>query len=163
MSFIPGSHKKEKILESVEVSLSALKVSAVNIEYLHAPDRTVPFEETLKAVNQAYQDGKFKSFGLSNYTADEVEQIVQICQENGYCKPRVYQGQYNAVVRSGEKELFPVLRKHGIAFYAWRCGASSLECQRYTLLTVEAALQPQDSSQVTINTSRRVIVLTLPT
>ena len=71
-------------------------------------------------MNKAYTEGKFKFFGLSNYTADEVEEIVQICEAKGYLKPSVYQGQYNPIIRSGEKELFPLLRKHGIAFYAWR-------------------------------------------
>jgi aflatoxin B1 aldehyde reductase len=64
--------------------------------------------------------GKFKAFGLSNYTAAEVEEILRICDEGGFRKPTVYQGQYNAIVRGGEEELFPLLRKHGIAFYAWR-------------------------------------------
>ena len=35
--------------------------------YLHAPDRTVPYEETLKAVNDLYKEGYFKRFGISNY------------------------------------------------------------------------------------------------
>ena len=35
--------------------------------YLHAPDRTVPYEITLKAVNELYKEGKFKRFGISNY------------------------------------------------------------------------------------------------
>ena len=35
--------------------------------YLHAPDRTVPYEVTLKAVNELYKEGKFKRFGISNY------------------------------------------------------------------------------------------------
>ena len=122
VSFSPGSHARDKILESVDSSLESLKVPAVNIEYLHVPDRTTPFEETVKALNDAYEAGKFKRFGLSNYTADEVERIVEICEENGYVKPSVYQGQYNPIVRSGEKELLPILRKHGIAFYAWRSG-----------------------------------------
>ncbi len=69
-------------------------------------------------MNKAYQEGKFKYFGLSNYTADEVERIVQICKDRGFVEPSVYQGQYNPIVRGGEKELFPVLRKHKIAFYA---------------------------------------------
>ncbi len=116
----PGSHARDKIAENVDLSLSALKIPQIEIEYLHMPDRTTPFEETLEAMNKAYAEGKFKFFGLSNYTAEEVEQIVQICEAKGYVKPSVYQGQYNPIIRSGEKELFPVLRKHGIAFYAWR-------------------------------------------
>lgn len=33
--------------------------------------------------------------------------------------PSVYEGNYNAIGREAEKELFPLLREHGIAFYAY--------------------------------------------
>jgi aflatoxin B1 aldehyde reductase len=116
----PGDHKKEKIAQSVDNSIAALKINQVDIEYLHIPDRTVPFEETCEAMDQAYREGKFKRFGLSNYSPAEVEQIVDICTKRGFVKPSVYQGQYNAIVRGGEKELIPILRKHGIAYHAYR-------------------------------------------
>ncbi|KAL6877694.1 NADP-dependent oxidoreductase domain-containing protein [Trichoderma longibrachiatum] len=119
-----GAHKKDKVEESINGSLEDLKVSQVDIMYLHAPDRTVPFEETAEAIDKAYREGKFKRFGLSNYTAEEVEQFIKISEERGFVKPTVYQGQYNPIVRTGEKELFPVLRKHGISFYAWSPGAA---------------------------------------
>jgi aflatoxin B1 aldehyde reductase len=71
-------------------------------------------------MNDDFQQGKFKKFGLSNYTAAEVQKFIDICEEKGYIKPSVYQGHYNAIVRGGEKELFPLLRKHNIAFFAYR-------------------------------------------
>ena len=37
--------------------------------YLHAPDHTTPFEETLKAVDELHKEGKFKRFGVSNFTS----------------------------------------------------------------------------------------------
>ena len=37
--------------------------------YLHGPDRTTPYEVTLKAVNELHKEGKFKRFGISNYAA----------------------------------------------------------------------------------------------
>lgn len=37
----------------------------------------------------------------------------------GYVRPSVLQGQYNLFARKGEEELLPVLRKHGIAYYAY--------------------------------------------
>ena len=37
--------------------------------YLHGPDRSVPYEETLKTVNELYKEGYFKRFGISNYAA----------------------------------------------------------------------------------------------
>lgn len=115
-----GAHSKEGILQSVDVSVQDLRVPQANIYYLHMPVRTTPLEDTLAGMNEAYQAGKFKQFGISNYNPEEVEQIVKICEEKGYVKPTVYQGQYNAIVRGGEKDLFPVLRKLKIAFYAYR-------------------------------------------
>ena len=88
--------------------------------FLHTPDRQTPLEDTTKAMNDALRQGKFKNFGLSNYTAAEVKTFIEICEQRGYAKPSVYQGQYNATVRGGEKELFPLLRKHNMAFFAYR-------------------------------------------
>ncbi len=74
-------------------------------------------------MDYAFRRGQFRRFVLSNYTADEVRRFVEICDRNGYVKPSVYQGHYNAIVRGGEKELFPLLRKHNIAFFAYRYGS----------------------------------------
>ena len=41
--------------------------SSIDMWYLHGPDRTTPWEVTLKAVNELYKEGKFKRFGISNY------------------------------------------------------------------------------------------------
>lgn len=87
--------------------------------FLHSPDRGTPFSVTCAAIDKEYKAGKFKAFGLSNYRADEVEEIVKLCVENNWVKPTVYQGQYNAAMRASE-ELLPVLRKHGIQFVAFR-------------------------------------------
>ncbi|UKZ88830.1 uncharacterized protein TrAFT101_004564 [Trichoderma asperellum] len=115
----PGSHKREKIAQEIEISLEALQIAQINILYLHQPDRATPFEETCEAIDAAYKVGKFKKFGLSNFTADEVKQVLEICERRSFVKPSVYEGQYNPVVRGGEKELFPLLRRHNISFYAW--------------------------------------------
>lgn len=115
-----NAHSKDKILESIHDSLEALGQAQVNVYYLHMPDRTTPFEDAHEAFDEAYQAGKIKQFGISNHTPEEVEQFVARSSAKGFIKPTVYQGQYNPLVRGGEKELFPLLRKHGIAFYAWR-------------------------------------------
>ncbi|OAL40571.1 hypothetical protein AYO20_00307 [Fonsecaea nubica] len=126
VSFMPGSHARHKILESIDSSIEALKQPKVNVEYLHVPDRATPFEETAEALNEAYEAGKFQHLGLSNFTADEVERFVNICDKRGFVKPSVYQGQYNPIVRSGEEVLSPTLRKHGMAFYAWSPAAAGM-------------------------------------
>ncbi|KAI3554639.1 aflatoxin B1 aldehyde reductase member 2 [Colletotrichum abscissum] len=120
----PGCHTKDKILKEIDESLKALKIKQINIEYLHVPDRTTPFEEACETMNQAIGEGKIKKWGISNYSAAEVQRFVDICQERGLVKPSVYQGHYNPLVRGGENDLFPVLRKNGIAFYGYSPAAA---------------------------------------
>lgn len=119
-SWVPQAHTKENVAKSVNDSLASLQVDKVNIMYLHAPDRTTPFVETVEAMDQAWREGKFARFGLSNFTAEEVEEIIQICEKEGLNKPTAYQCKYSIIARGSESELFPVLRKHGISFYAYR-------------------------------------------
>ena len=69
----------------------------MDIFYLHAPDRSVPFEETLQAVDELHKEGKFVQFGLSNYAAWEVAEIWNICNERKWVKPTIYQAMYNAI------------------------------------------------------------------
>lgn len=99
--------------------------------YLHGPDRTTPYEVTLKAVNDLHKEGYFTRFAVSNYMAWEVAQMCEICDRNGWIKPSVYQGVYNALHRSVEPELFPCLRHYGMAFYNYNPLAGGYLTDRY--------------------------------
>ena len=107
----PGDHSAEKLRESLEKSLKELGTETVDIFYLHAPDRSTPFEDTLKAANELFKEGKFVQLGLSNFAAWEVAEIWNIANERGWVKPTIYQAMYNAITRDIEKELVPALRK----------------------------------------------------
>ena len=93
----PGTHKPAVIKKELAYSLSELKTDCVDIFYLHAADRSVPFEETLEALNEMHKDGKFVRLGLSNFTAFEVAEIVIMCKERGWVRPTIYQGMYNCI------------------------------------------------------------------
>ncbi|KAF4853578.1 Aflatoxin B1 aldehyde reductase member 3 [Colletotrichum siamense] len=122
----PGDHQPANLEVSIGKSLSDLQTSTVETMFLHFPDRQTPFEDTVKAMDAALKQGKYKNYGLSNYSAAEVQKVLEICEQNGYTKPSVYEGHYNAIVRGGEKELFPLLRKHNMAFYAYSPAAGGL-------------------------------------
>jgi aryl-alcohol dehydrogenase-like predicted oxidoreductase len=62
----------------------------VDVYYIHAPDRRFPLKELLAGINALYKTGKFKRFGLSNYLAIEVDEVVRVCREKGYVLPSVY-------------------------------------------------------------------------
>lgn len=107
----PGDHTPEKLRASLEKSLSELGTDSVDIFYLHAPDRATPFEDTLKAADEMFKEGKFAQLGLSNFAAWEVAEVWNIANERGLVKPTIYQAMYNAITRDIEKELVPALRK----------------------------------------------------
>lgn len=91
----------------------------MNNFYLHAPDPNVPLEETLAGVDDLYKAGKFNNFGLSNFNADEIKDVIRIATEKNYVLPNVYQGNFSAVARQLEKDILPTLRENNIAFYAY--------------------------------------------
>ncbi|PSK33984.1 hypothetical protein B9Z65_8310 [Elsinoe australis] len=117
--FMPGSLSYDRVLSNCNASLAALKQSRLDIYYFHGPDRRTPLEDSCRAINELYNQGKFTRFGISNFRADEVEEIITTCKRNKWVLPTVYQGGYNPVARAGEKALFPLLRQHRIAFYAF--------------------------------------------
>ncbi|KAK0762480.1 hypothetical protein N5P37_005296 [Trichoderma harzianum] len=109
-----GDNTAEKVVESVEKSLKELDTDSVDILYLHRPDRGVPFAETLEAVDRLHKAGKFKKLGVSNFTAFEVAEVVMTCKYNGWVRPTIYQGMYNAITRNIEAELFVACRRYGL-------------------------------------------------
>ena len=124
-------HDPEGLRKNLMDSLKALKVQKIDMWYLHGPDRTTPYEVTLKAVNDLYKEGYFTRFGISNYMAWEVAQICEICDRHGWIKPAVYQGVYNAIHRTVENELFPCLRHYGIAYFNYNPLAGGYLTDRY--------------------------------
>ncbi|KAE8448757.1 hypothetical protein EG329_008973 [Mollisiaceae sp. DMI_Dod_QoI] len=126
------THSPEHLRQNLMNSLKALKTNKVDMWYLHGPDRTTPYEVTLKAVNDLHKEGFFTRFGISNYMAWEVAQICEICKTNNYIMPSVYQGVYNALHRAVEPELFPCLRHYGMAFYNFNPLAGGYLTSRYT-------------------------------
>eukprot|EP01100_Stratorugosa_tubuloviscum_P008478 TRINITY_DN3546_c0_g1_i1.p1 TRINITY_DN3546_c0_g1~~TRINITY_DN3546_c0_g1_i1.p1 ORF type:complete len:342 (+),score=150.42 TRINITY_DN3546_c0_g1_i1:73-1098(+) len=120
------------IINQFEASLNALNQSNCDIFYLHWPDHSNPIYETLKTVNELYRAGKFREFGLSNYSSWQVMEIYRICKENNWVLPTVYQGMYNAVTRDVERELLPCLRYLGnIRFYAYNPLAGGILSGKY--------------------------------
>lgn len=107
------------INKQVGECLAALQTASVDVFYLHAPDATVDIKETLQAVQDLYTEGRFARFALSNYTAWETVWIHSYMASKGWVLPTIYQGMYNPITRTVEDELFPALRRLGMAFYAY--------------------------------------------
>lgn len=110
----PGNHAAQMLRAKLDTSLAELGTDCVEIFYLHAPDRSTPYEETLRTCNELFLEGKFKRLGVSNYAAWEVAELWNIANERGWVRPSIYQAMYNAFTRAIEDELIPCCQKYGI-------------------------------------------------
>ncbi|KAK9479788.1 NADP-dependent oxidoreductase domain-containing protein [Lipomyces japonicus] len=118
-SFKDGSHHPDQIFKSVEEQFKRLKLGKVHTLYLHAPDRTISFEDSHRAINELYKQGKFEKFGISNYSPGEIQGFIDRASKYGWVAPSSYEGLYNIVSRRAETELLPILRSANIEFYAY--------------------------------------------
>lgn len=94
-----GAHARERVLRSIENSLKRLGFlddggegtgrAQVDVMYLHVPCLDTPLEETAGAMQEAYQRGWFRRFGLSNYTPWHVEELCETAKKNGWVQPTV--------------------------------------------------------------------------
>jgi aflatoxin B1 aldehyde reductase len=117
--FSPGNVSRDQVIRDAQDSLDTVGIKQFDILYIHAPDETIPFEDTLAGVNEVYKKGIFRRFGLSNFSVEQLQQVYDICKKEGYVLPTAYQGNYSPVARHLETLLFPTLKKLGIAFYAY--------------------------------------------
>ncbi|KAF3045928.1 hypothetical protein E8E12_007639 [Didymella heteroderae] len=117
--FAPGTANKDTIVAHAKEALEKVNIKQFDILYIHSPDPNIPLDDTLAGINEAHKLGIFKRFGLSNYAPQDVQRVYDLAKEKGYPLPEVYQGNYNPVARHLEKDLFPVLRKLNIVFYAY--------------------------------------------
>ncbi|KAL6308976.1 Aldo/keto reductase [Sparassis latifolia] len=134
----PGDHAPTALRSTFETSLKFLTPLKVRVLYLHAPDRSVPFEDTCREINELYKQSLFQIFGLSNFASWEVAEVVGICKANGWVQPKIYQAMYNAVTRDMEPELVPCCRKYGIRIVVYNPLAGGFFAGKVTAPTDEA-------------------------
>ena len=116
----PTRLTKDQILYSVDQSLQRLETDYIDLLQLHWPDRytgglfgqadfspskvrdsTVPFEETLEALQQLVETGKVRYVGVSNETPFGLCSLVELAKNNPSRYPRIVsiQNSYSLVVR----------------------------------------------------------------
>lgn len=131
---ITGKLDADSIRTQLEASLLRMRVSSVDLLYLHFPDASTPLVDTLKACNMLHSEGKFTELGMSNYAVADVRAAVKLCNENGWKAPTVYEGVYNALSRNVEAELMPALKELGLRFTGYNPLAGGMLTGRYRSL-----------------------------
>ena len=107
------------LLKAIDDSLGRLGTDYLDIYYLHLPDLATPMEETLSALDAIISAGKARYWGVSNYRAWQIAELVNLATDLGLDPPVVCQPYYNAMNRQPEVEVLPVCDHHGLGVVSY--------------------------------------------
>ena len=71
----------ERLIKSCELSLKKLSTEYLDLYLIHWPDKYLKMKEILKAFKKLYEQGKIKSFGVSNFTINHIKDTLKITDE----------------------------------------------------------------------------------
>lgn len=103
------------ILREIDRSLRRLACEAVDIYYMHKPDPDTPSEESVGTFDDLIRAGKIRSWGVSNFSASELSDLLRVCDQGGYQRPVAIQPAYSLLKRDVEKDLLPLCKDEGIS------------------------------------------------
>ena len=110
-----GGLSARELRAQVRSSVESLNGKRIRTLYLHAPDSETRLEDALEECERLRrEENAFEDVGLSNFSAWETVMACQICERNGWKRPTMYQGMYNALTRNVESELVPAVRACGM-------------------------------------------------
>ncbi|KAJ7282049.1 Aldo/keto reductase [Mycena rebaudengoi] len=104
---------------SVEASLKKLRTTYIDILYLHWWDWATGVEEVMNGLHNLVVQGKVLYLGVSDTPAWVVAQANQYARDHGKTPFVIYQGNWNILDRSFEREIIPMARAHGLALAPW--------------------------------------------
>jgi len=110
----PGLSAKA-LTASVHASLERLRTGYIDLLYLHVDDESVPFEETLYAVDELIRAGKVRYFGVSDHTGNRLIEARIASGQMGIAPMVALQNQYNLLHRGEyEGDLARVADRQGL-------------------------------------------------
>ena len=106
---------RKAILGAIDESLERLQTDYLDVYYMHAPDHTVPVEESLETMDSLVRQGKVRYLASSNYAGWEVVEMLWLARDHCWHAPYVSQPMYNLLARGIEQEYLPMCRQFGIS------------------------------------------------
>ncbi|EJD05123.1 arylalcohol dehydrogenase [Fomitiporia mediterranea MF3/22] len=122
VNFYGNNTKSMRI--NVDQSLKRLCTHYIDIFYIHFWDFTTSVEEVMDALHNLVSSGKVLYLGISDAPAWVVVHANMYAKQHGKTPFVIYQGAWNVMDRSFEREIIPMARAHGLALAPWNVLAS---------------------------------------
>ena len=105
---------RKHIMEGINGSLRRIGTDYVDLYQAHRFDFETPLEETMRAFEDIVRQGKALYIGVSEWTAEQIRQAVEIADAMGFDRIVSNQPQYNMVWRVIESEVIPTSEQLGL-------------------------------------------------
>jgi aryl-alcohol dehydrogenase-like predicted oxidoreductase len=110
---------RKAILAACEASLARLKTDVIDLYQVHMQDRSVPIEETLRALDDLVTQGKIRYFGCSNYAGYRLVESLWAAEKRNTNRYESVQLQWSLAVRDAEREVVPACKQFGLGILVW--------------------------------------------
>lgn len=134
MEMAPGKLglSRAHIISSIEGSLARLATDHIDLYQAHKDDPNIPLEETLEAFARLVEQGKVRYIGASNYSAERLEQALEVSHEKNFPSFKTLQPNYNLYDREEfEKELEAVCIERHVGVISYFSLASGFLTGKY--------------------------------
>jgi diketogulonate reductase-like aldo/keto reductase len=112
---VPSNASRRGTIAACERSLARLRTDRLDCYLLHWRG-SYPFAETVAAFEQLVAAGKIRSWGVSNFDADDLDQMLEVAGEGRIaCNQVLYHLQERAI----EHAVIPWCAKHNVAVVAY--------------------------------------------
>jgi aryl-alcohol dehydrogenase-like predicted oxidoreductase len=105
---------RKHITESAHASLRRLRTDHIDLYQAHRYDVRTPLAETLRAFDDLVRQGKVLYVGVSEWTAGQISDALQIASQLGLDRIVSNQPQYNMIWRVIEAEVIPLCTREGL-------------------------------------------------
>jgi aryl-alcohol dehydrogenase-like predicted oxidoreductase len=122
---------RKHIIESLHASLDRLQTDHVDLLQAHRYDYEAPLEETLRAFDDLVRQGKVHYVGVSEWTAEQIEDALRLADEMGFDRIVSNQPQYSLIWRVIEAEVVPLCQKEGVGQIVWSPLAQGILTGKY--------------------------------
>jgi diketogulonate reductase-like aldo/keto reductase len=112
---LPSNASRRGTITACERSLARLKTDRLDCYLLHWRG-SYPLAETVAAFEQLVSAGKIRSWGVSNFDADDLDEMLEVA---GIGKIACNQVLYHLQERAIEHAVIPWCAKHGVAVVAY--------------------------------------------
>ncbi|UFQ13957.1 MULTISPECIES: aldo/keto reductase family protein [Streptomyces] len=122
---------RKHIMEAAHGSLRRLGIDYIDLYQAHRFDEKTPLAETLRAFDDLIRQGKVLYVGVSEWTAAQISEALELADRMGLDRIVSNQPQYNLVWRVIEEEVVPLCEREGIGQLAWSPLAQGLLTGKY--------------------------------